>query len=67
MKKDQNPVAQFLTCTSLFARQRKAAADKRKRETQKQLTNPSVRNDLSENKVVDGQAEMRATTRKQKG
>lgn len=34
MKKDQNPVAQFLTCTSLFARQRKAAADKRKRETQ---------------------------------
>jgi hypothetical protein len=54
MKKDQNPVAEFLTCTSLFARQRKAAADKRKRETQKQLTNSSVRSDLSENKVVVG-------------
>jgi hypothetical protein len=39
MKKDQNPVAQFLTCTSLFARQRKAAADKRRCETLKAAHN----------------------------
>ncbi|MBL9185636.1 MAG: hypothetical protein JNN17_26030 [Verrucomicrobiaceae bacterium] len=67
MKKDQNPVAEFLTCTSLFARQRKAAADKRKRETQMQLTSSSVRSDLSENKAVTESAAMRAVTRKQKG
>jgi len=67
MKKDQNPVAEFLTCTSLFARQRKAAADKKKREKQKQLTLPKIRNDLSENKVVVREAEMQTATRKQKG
>jgi hypothetical protein len=33
-KKDQNVLADFLTCTSLFARQRKPAAEKQRNEQQ---------------------------------
>jgi hypothetical protein len=51
MKKDQNPVAQFLTCTSLFARQRKAAAEKRSERAAKCSSLASTfRSDLYENR-----------------
>jgi hypothetical protein len=51
MKKDQNPVAQFLTCTSLFARQRKAAAEKRnERAANSSSLASNFRSDLYENR-----------------